>query len=77
MLVLERKDDESIVIDNNIEIKIIKSEQGKVKIGIEAPKEIEINRKELLDKVQLINKESINKTKDISKLKKIYKKSEK
>ena len=73
MLVLTRKENESIMIGNNIEIKIIKTENGKVKIGIEAPKNVEINRKEVYDKIQNENKEAINKVIDLNKIKEIYK----
>jgi len=76
MLVLTRKDDESIIIGKNIEIKIIKTENGKVKIGIEAPKDIEINRKEIFEQIENQNKEAINKTVDIKKIKAMYMKKD-
>lgn len=75
MLVLTRKDDESIMIGKNIQIKVIKSDSGKVKLGIEAPKDIEINRKEIYDQIQIENKEAVNKVTDFNKLKEIYKDS--
>ncbi len=50
MLVLTRKVDESIVISGNITIKILGVERDRVKIGIAAPKEIIVLRKELLDR---------------------------
>lgn len=56
MLVLSRKKNESIIIAGNIEIKIIEAEDGKVKIGIEAPKNIEIHRKEVFDLITEQNK---------------------
>lgn len=72
MLVLTRKDEESIMIGKNIEIKVIKCDNGKVKIGIDAPRDIEINRKEIYDQIQLENKEAISKVTDFNKLKDIY-----
>lgn len=60
MLILTRKKDESIIIDGTIEIKIIETEDGKVKIGIEAPKEIEVLRKELYEKMKEENKSAVN-----------------
>jgi len=63
MLVLSRKKNESIIINGNIEIIIIESDDGKVKIGIEAPKEIKIHRKEIFDQIVLENqKASVSKT---------------
>lgn len=52
MLILTRKKDESLIIDGKIEIKIITADDGKVKIGIEAPRDVEIHRKEIFDKIQ-------------------------
>ena len=75
MLVLERKKDESIIIGENIEIKVINCENGKVKLGIDAPRSIEINRKEIYKQIEKENKESINKIKNINKLKNSYKKN--
>lgn len=49
MLVVTRKTDESIVIADNIEITILELLRDKVKIGISAPKDIKIIRRELLD----------------------------
>lgn len=47
MLVLTRRIDESIVIDDNIVITVLAVEGDKVKIGINAPREIPIFRQEL------------------------------
>ena len=55
MLVLARKLDESIVVDDNIIIKVISVEKGVVKLGIDAPREISIIRSELLDDVKDLN----------------------
>ncbi len=55
MLVLARKLDESIVINDNITVKIISVEKGVVKLGIDAPREISIIRNELLEDVKDAN----------------------
>ena len=48
MLVLGRKPVEYVVIDQNIIIKVIKSDEGHLRLAIDAPKEISIVRGELL-----------------------------
>ena len=56
MLVLKRKAGESIIVADNIEIKIIEVEEGRIKIGIDAPKEVSIIRKEVLEETKSENK---------------------
>ncbi|RBP70122.1 carbon storage regulator CsrA [Alkalibaculum bacchi] len=60
MLILNRKAGESIIIGENIEIKILEVVEGKIKIGIEAPKNVNILRKEVQDDVKAENKASID-----------------
>ena len=55
MLVLARKLDESIVLGNDIVIKIVSIDKGVVKLGINAPKNISIMRSELLEDVKDAN----------------------
>ncbi len=55
MLVLARKLDESIVIGNDITIKVISIEKGIVKFGIDAPRDVSIMRSELLEDVKEAN----------------------
>jgi carbon storage regulator CsrA len=52
MLVLARKTDESIQIGDDIVLKVISIDKGVVKIGIDAPKDINIIRSELLENVK-------------------------
>ena len=59
MLVITRKEDESFLIGDDIEIKIIEAEDGRVKIGIEAPRDKKIVRKEILEEVTDTNKKSL------------------
>lgn len=47
MLVLSRKKNESIMIGDTIEIKIISIEGDLVRVGIEAPREVDVHRKEI------------------------------
>ncbi len=58
MLVLSRKAGESIMIGENIVVKILKIEGESVKIGIEAPKEYKVYRKELYDRIVKENVEA-------------------
>lgn len=75
MLILTRKKGESIVIDENIEINILELSDGKVKIGIEAPKNVSIHRKEVYLQIQEENKKAKeHKDIDLDVLKKIMKK---
>lgn len=52
MLVLARKLDESIVLGDDITIRVISIDKGVVKLGIDAPKKISIVRSELLEDVK-------------------------
>lgn len=71
MLVISRKKGESLLIGDDIEITVVKLEDGSVKLGINAPKEVSILRKELYEEVENENK---NATKaDLSLLKNIKK----
>ena len=56
MLVLSRKKGETIKIGDDIEITIVATANDQVKIGIQAPKNIEILRKELFEEIQDENK---------------------
>ena len=60
MLALSRKKNEAIVINNNIEVTILEMKGDQVKIGISAPKEVPVYRKEVYLQIQNANKEAID-----------------
>lgn len=51
MLVLSRKKNESIVIDDNITIVVVEIRGDKVRLGVEAPKEVPVHRREVFDAI--------------------------
>lgn len=58
MLALSRKKNEAIIINNNIEVTVLEVKGDQVKIGISAPKEVPIYRKEVYVQIQDANKAS-------------------
>lgn len=60
MLALARKVNESIVVNDNIEITILEVKGDQIKIGIEAPKSVPIYRKEIYTQIQKANEEAAN-----------------
>lgn len=52
MLVLSRKKNESIVIRDNIVVTVVEIRGDKVRVGIEAPKEVTVHRREVYDKIK-------------------------
>jgi len=59
MLVLARKLDESIVIGDNVVVKVVSIENGVVKLGIDAPRNIAIMRSELLEEITEANRAAV------------------
>ena len=60
MLALSRKKNEALVINNNVEITILEIKGEQVKIGITAPKEVPVYRKEVYVQIQDANKEAVS-----------------
>ena len=60
MLALSRKKSEALIINNNIEITVLEIKGEQVKLGISAPKEVPVYRKEVYMKIQDSNQEAIN-----------------
>ena len=57
MLVLSRQKDESIIIGDNVEVTIVDVRGDKVRLGITAPKEIPVHRREVYEAIQREKKE--------------------
>jgi len=51
MLILARQKDEAVMIGNNIEIKVVEIKGGKVRLGISAPSDIPVHRKEVFEEI--------------------------
>ena len=60
MLALSRKKGEAIVINNNVEVTILDVKGDQIKIGITAPKDVPVYRKEVYVQIQEANKEAVN-----------------
>lgn len=60
MLALSRKKNEAIVVNNNVEITILEIKGDQVKLGITAPKEVPVYRKEVYVQIQEANKEAMS-----------------
>ncbi|NIL98436.1 MAG: carbon storage regulator CsrA [Planctomycetales bacterium] len=52
MLVLSRKKNESIVINNDITIVVVEIRGDKVRLGVEAPKEVPVHRREVYEAIK-------------------------
>lgn len=52
MLVLSRKKNESIVIGDDVTIMVVEIRGDKVRLGVEAPKEVPVHRREVYDAIQ-------------------------
>ena len=72
MLALARKVNESIVINDDVEVTILEIKGDQVKIGINAPKSVPIYRKELYVQIQKANEEAVNSA-DPNSLKDLFK----
>ena len=78
MLVLSRQRDETIMIGDNIEVTVVDIRGDKVRLGINAPKEISVHRKEVYDAIRRENKAAAQvKPEDLSGFGKIGSKDDK
>ena len=72
MLVLSRQRDETIMIGDDIEVTVVDIRGDKVRLGINAPREISVHRKEVYDAIKRENREAAQvKPEDLSGLGKI------
>ena len=69
MLALSRKQGESIIVGNDIEITILEIKGDQVKVGINAPKSVPVYRKGLYVQITDANKEAIRQADAIKNLK--------
>ncbi len=51
MLLLTRKQGESICIADNIEVRVLEVRKGQVKIGIQGPRNVSVHRQEIYDRI--------------------------
>lgn len=72
MLALTRKKGESLVINNNIEITILEIRGDQIKIGISAPKDVPIYRKEVFLQIQEENKKAASQILDVAELENLF-----
>ena len=71
MLVLARKKNQSIIIGDNIEIVVVELGNDQVKIGINAPSDVSVHRREIYDSIRTENKDAVvqpGRLPDLSKL---------
>ena len=59
MLVLSRKKNESIIINNEITIVVVEIRGDKVRLGVEAPREVPVHRREVFDTIQRNSEEQV------------------
>jgi carbon storage regulator len=55
MLILSRNEQESLVIADNIKVTVLRTTNGQVSLGIEAPRSIDVHRQEVYERIQRTN----------------------
>ena len=60
MLVLTRKNGESVILGNNIKVTVVELSPGTVRLGFEAPQEVSIYREEIYAEIAAINQVTID-----------------
>lgn len=64
MLVITRREDESIIIDGRIEVVVLGMGRDGVRLGIKAPREVQVHRREVFDAIAEANRQSQTQTAD-------------
>ncbi len=62
MLVLSRGIEQTIMIGDNIGVKVVEIRGGKVKLGITAPRNVSVHRREIYDRIQQEGTDVVKKT---------------
>ncbi len=75
MLALARKVNQSIVIGNDVEVTILEIKGDQIKIGINAPKNVPIYRKEIYTQIQEENKSAVQEV-DLEKIRNLFERKE-
>jgi carbon storage regulator len=70
VLVLTRKASQSIVIGNDIVITILDVHRDQVRVGIEAPRDVDVHRQEIFDALQASNRDAAQSAEKIASPKK-------
>lgn len=70
MLALSRKKNEALIINNNIEVTVLEIKGEQVKLGISAPKDVPVYRKEVYAQIQDANTDAVS-TEGLEALKKL------
>ncbi len=73
MLILTRKRNESIIIDDHIEVVVIEADDGRVKLGINAPKSVKVHRKEVYESIISENVAATQNKVDVAEFKRQFK----
>ena len=60
MLILTRRIGETIIINDDIKIMVLRADNGTVRLGFEAPKDVSIHREEIWNKIQEEKKENVS-----------------
>lgn len=58
MLVISRREEESIIIDGRIEVVVLGITRDGVRLGIQAPREVQVHRREVFDAIAASNREA-------------------